>query len=545
MFDNYTFGENTEIRVGLFLLQQTGTYQEQEIRPFNVIVNDNTLSRLDNETRGGRNLGVAAMQNIAADIIRPAAMSEGVINITQGWRSRRFRFLMRVHERHALGIGSETVRVFFGYTDQCDASFTNLDPNMRIYFNSETVITECIKQGPMGPVKSAIVASANQIISPVDYQSGQNGFFNRPTSHLVRPEDVFNMGQAQHVVGMLQHSHQLGGNQHQVFVSSGMVGQGGEYKYSKRRDTSPTRYMADTLGAWQHAVKEGQMGTFDDVRPNPDILMGEAARLTANHDMRSNTFLARLRDHAGYMEQGYVTYKDLCRLFPEAARIGPHEVTNYSMDNGQGIRKCSFAEQSNHWGGADPTTIAASLLAQVVPAIMMDNFFRNMTFAATNGNVPGTYNISFNQPMCRMVVDNLVTQQYFEEFQRRVVVDVLNSITYNNQIPFQISMSSDLAGESIIDISLNGEQSVRYVAPTFTDSLYSPVITRSAELPQQISADLMHLVSQIVPIGTGTSNLGQQQPIYMPQPGAPAMIDPSNSTVNGGVRAEIEDFGLL
>lgn len=542
MFNDYSFGENTQINIGMFLLSQTGTYQEQKVRPFNVVVNDNTISRLEIETHGGKHLGIAAMQNIATDIIRPAAMAEGDINIAQGWRSRRFRFLMRVHERHTLGIGTESVRVLFGYTDHCDASINHLDPNMRIYFNSETVLAETIRSTAQGPVRVMQVVSANQIISPVDYQANQNGFHNRPTSHLIRPEDVFQMGQALNTVEMLKHTRQIANEHHQVFVSPSMVGQGGEYRYSKRRDTSPTRYMADVLGAWQHSIKEAEVNSYE-ARANPDLLMGEASRITANHDLRSNTFIQRLRERAGYMERGYVTYGDLCRLFPEAAQCGPGKTTMFSMDNGQSIRKVNFAEQSNHWQGADHETIAATLLSQVIPAIMMDNFFRNITFTVVPGAIPGTFGIDFMHDQCAMVVDNLVAKQYFDEFQRRLVVDVLNSITRNGQLPLYMSMTSDLAGESVIDISLNGNPRslTRYVAPTFTDSLFSPVITRTAELPQQVSADLIHLVSEILP--PGNNQQAAAAPSYMPTNPYGQVSD--TPQFKGGVQADIETFGLL
>ena len=67
-------------------------------------------------------------------------------------------------------------------------------------------------------------------------------------------------------------------------------------------------------------------------------------------------------------------------------------------------------------------------------------------------------------------------------------------------MPFQISMSCDLAGDSVIDIQMAGDNSpVRYVIPTFTDSLFSPVITRDQTLPQTISSDLLYLVGEVIP----------------------------------------------
>jgi hypothetical protein len=72
-------------------------------------------------------------------------------------------------------------------------------------------------------------------------------------------------------------------------------------------------------------------------------------------------------------------------------------------------------------------------------------------------------------------------------------------------------MSSDLAGDSVIDISLNGESVVRFVAPTFTDGLFAPVITRDAAKANKIANDMLYLVSEVVPNAPKASALQAMQ----------------------------------
>jgi len=105
---------------------------------------------------------------------------------------------------------------------------------------------------------------------------------------------------------------------------------------------------------------------------------------------------------------------------------------------------------------------------------------------------------------------------YLIEFERRLATDCLNTISMNNQIPFQLSMSSDLAGDSVIDISLQHESVVRFVAPTFTDGLFAPVITRDAAKAGKIANDMLYLVSEVVP------NAPKQSAILAMQQGVPA-----------------------
>lgn len=489
------YGHNTEIHIADFLLTQTGTYQSQELRPFETTIHQNHIDYLSRTTQEGRNVTISALQDVAGDILHPQASTEGHVNIANGWTSRRFRFMMRVVEKQPFQVHGTQQRIFFGYTDHCDASRNHLDPNMRIYFNSETIVVNNIRQTPHGPVTEAQVMGSNQIVSPLDMSGASgmvNGMYHQPASYLIRPDDVYHLGHSEQVVNNINYAG-THGEVVAAYDTRNMMAKGGAYKYSRRHDVSPARYLSKTLGAYSHAVKEAQM---NDNAGDLEVLYSEAASNAGNQDIQVNDFFVRLREEAGYMERGYVTLQDLTRIFPEVANN-----LKFSMDDGRSIRKVNYAEHSNHWHGADRVDIAASTLAQVIPAIMMDNFIRSISFAATNGLGLGQFAIEIHGHGTRSVVDNLNMVPYMEEFQRRLIMDVLNTITHRNQVGFQISMSSDLAGDSVIDISMEGEPTIRYVAPTFSDSLFAPVITHDQTRPKAISSDLIYLAQQTVDAG--------------------------------------------
>ncbi|AEH03490.1 hypothetical protein AVT69_gp064 [Pseudomonas phage PhiPA3] len=537
---------NGKLRITKMIAVQTGTYQEQHVRPFNINANKEAVQRLDIATRGGNNLGVQAVQEVASDIIVPQAMVEGVVGIKEGWRSRRFRFMMNVNETHPFIQGTVTQRIFFGYSDHCDASAQYLPDDMRVYFNSETIVVSAIQNTVNGPQRVVNIVGTNQIVSPVDMMGGSNGMFARATSHLCRPEDMFNIQQTQTVAQRLQDSGMFDGVIARSIDHRTMVGEGGAFKYSTRRDTSPVRYLSNSLNAYQHSVKELAMAEHgDDMfgQPSQEVLFGEAASHCRNASIHSNTFLAMLKDHAGYMERGYVTWGELRAIFPELNQYGQGGVTNFAMDNGRSIQKVSMAEDSAGWAGADYTSIGASLLAQAIPSIMMDTYLRRISFAVTNGMGPNNYAVEIHPTGTKSIIDDLDTAtitKHIMEFERRLGTDILNNISRGNQIPFKISMASDLAGDSVIDISVGGEPVARFVAPTFSDSLFSPVITRNDQLPTNMSGDLTWLVQQVIP------NQMQNQAINMVgynHPVAPAATMSANT--NQGVMNNVADLGLL
>lgn len=526
---------NSSVRIGNLILVQSGTYQEQHVRPFNMAVSDAAISQLHTATRGGQNLGVSAVQEIAGSIVAPAAMTEGVVGIADGgshdgWAARRFRGFVRVHEEHPMMKGTGTQRIFFIYTDQCDVSYgNNLDPNMRVYFNSETVISERLENTAMGVQKVAKVMASNQIVTPLDMMGGQNGLFSQAASHLIRPEDIYSIGQTQAVIDRLQTTQRFNGTIARMHDHRTMVGECGAYQYSHRHDTSPVRYVSGALQAFSHSVREsdllGQDAFGNQAADSKEHLYGEAQAHSANQNIHANTFLARLKERANYMERGYVTWGELCQIFPEL--VHQHGCAVWSMDNGQSIRRVNQVQDSMHFHGADNTSIAASLLAQAVPSLMMDNFIRHVSFAVTNGDMPGTYKLEFHGNAIKSIMEGIDMRPYLMEFERRLATDCLNNITYGNQINFQISMSSDLAGDSVIDISLQGEQPVRFVAPTFTDSLFTPVITRDAQKANKIANDMLYLVSAVVP---NAPQMNAMINLQNPQPqngGFPMQQDPS------------------
>lgn len=548
------FAGNTKIRFGEhgFIGVQTGTYQAQYLRPFKGNANQQVVNQLREATNDGLNLGVGAVQELASDVITPQAMVEGEVMIPETFNSRRFRIMARVFEEHPFVRGTTTQRVFFGYSDHCDATTQSglIDPNMRIYFNSETIISESVINTPHGPQTQAKIIGSNQIISPVNMVGGSNGMFAKPSSFLIRPEDNFNLMQTKAVAKNLRDTGLVDVEIDASYDHRTMVGEGGSFKYSMRKDTSPVRYLSSSLSAYQHARQEYNSSMHDSSdqlfnrsSDSTEILFGEASTMCRNSSITSNTFLGILREHTGFMERGYVTWGELTGLFPELLST---QCARFAMDNGQSIKKVSHAGQSQNWNGADYTSIGASLLAQTIPSIMMDTFFRQVSFAVTNGNGPNTYELVIHPESTASIIKGIDMRPYVMELERRIKIDVLNNITRGNQLPFRISMISDLAGESIIDISIGAEQPERFIAPTFADSLFSPVITRNHALSQEIANDITWLVKQVID-GESAQMPQQTQQIYTGynHPVAPAaQFNPQAFNQTGAVN-NVADLGLL
>lgn len=97
-------------------------------------------------------------------------------------------------------------------------------------------------------------------------------------------------------------------------------------------------------------------------------------------------------------------------------------------------------------------------------------------------------------------------------------------------------MQSDLAGDSVITISLDGEAPVRYVAPTFTDSLFSPMVSTQMDAATKVSNDMIAIASDVLSLGV-QDGVNLNVPLAQPTVATPYQ--------NNGVNSHAEDFGLL
>lgn len=506
---------NMNVNVVEFGLIQTGTYQEQYYRPFVVNNTAENINSLRETTHDGNVINLSDLERISSEIIQPKSTTDGLAHVPHGWEFRRFCFIMRVIEEGKINTGTTTERIFYGYTDHSDASFNHLDPKMRIYFNSELTVNTIMRPAPNGMmIPMSRVMSASQIVQPSDMMGINSGYGQGGNQvFLLRPEDTFYHAHNSAVVDALQSSNVINGKVSEIFDDRHVSAQGGHYRLNRRQDNSASRYMKRTLDGYGKAVKETMM--LNDGIIDNDLLYTNAANEVRTQNIATIDFFNILKRECGYLEQGYVTYGDLCSVFP-----GLDPLTQVTMDDGRSIRQMGSSNESEVWNGGESWDIAVSMLAQVIPSIMMENYIRQIDFTVNPGNGYGEYIIDVDKSRVRLVSDNLPESEQIkriQEFKRRLTVDVLNSITKNNQIFCRIAMNTNIQAESVIMIDYDNQPTRRYVAPTFSDGLFTPVATLQFDHRKKICNDLTWMLSQSFENSVNTASLGYEQNQFNPQ----------------------------
>lgn len=519
-------GKKSNVQIVELFLIQTGTYQDQHLRPFQVNADASFIDQLSQNTHGGTVVNSRTIEGVASELIKPTTNTSGVSNIPGGWASRRFSFLMKVVENDPITTSSQITRLFYGYTDGVGvASNGALSPSMRMYFSSETtVVTNWCKQPNGAMIPRSNVLGSTQIINPIDMASAPGGTSFRDTAWLLRPEDTFRFGGNRLMNQILEQSGAVPGSISSTIDQRSVSMKGVPYQMNRRLDNSPSRYLTNSFNGYLSAAKE-QKSEQDDSDSrysinngiDQDRLFMDAASMVSAGQLHQISFFDHITRHCGYLERGYVEYNQLVGEFDNV-----REVTQVSMDNGNSIRRLSHVQDSTPWNLNNTLGQAVSTISQTVPSIMMECCLASVRFAVTPGHGYGNFNIVIETDGTKTMFDNLNDRDvlgFIEEFKRRLTVDVLNAITHGNQQYLSLGMSTHLLSESVIDIHFADYEQTRFVAPTFSDSLFPPVATLQEGHRNQVASDLLWIMGQafddtVTGIGSSPQHAAVSQPAH-------------------------------
>lgn len=502
------------------LFTSTGTYNDMVIRPYTTNLTGDEVNELVEVTLNGASITNEALSGVASKIMRPSTESRGVVPITHGWGERRLRFLIEATED--LGHGHVNRLIISGFTEHYGFApqSQSLDPEMRLFFNNVIHIRSNLENTPTGRIQRDAVAEASQIISllPEEQSISHNGWANQgygpaPLYYMSRPEDVAVslMSEAiadDHVIGL------------ETVMSP-------RPKKSRRSNTHAPSFLSRTL----NALKTAAITSENDFEGSGlDYQYSKARSSLKDPRITLDGFMEHLIAATDYSHTGSVRWADFVRVFPEAAmdhvtkvylKGNVHQAT--PMDGG--VMAPFERGSTEHWNGNSMETIAATILSNAVPAVMMELMFTKLTFVATNNTLNGMPAIEIRD--AASFTRGLNMEQYLYALEQRLINEVIMDITRNNSISFHLMMRVDVIGDTAISISIGSGPVIDYSVPTFCDSLISPVARVTDFDLRQLSND----ISQIHDNLTTPS-------AYVETPS----IHTNNGTVTGGFNGTFDEL---
>lgn len=474
-----------KIRVVSLKIQETGTYNQQYMRPYesNITVGtlNSVLERVGNQGPG--EIQSEVFRGLASDIIAPTATPEAQIGIAGGWSEKRLRFVLEIeYERGSFGVTN--TEYIMGYTDYTGVSMSgHIDPQMTFYINN-TIITT--KQKVMTPTGINIIEVPSEN-TQVMCDNAFTGIFNGPTMKMIRPEDLFKS-----IQNSVLYSSGDEVFDNRLTVTSIPV-------KSSRVNNLPDQYLTNVVNSYINAQTSlNDLGTQSDLY---NKAISNASIDCASRD----PFMGAISVLKERNISNVFTMQDLLNIDPNA-----DNVTTIAAISPNAISMLHQTGQTAAWGGSDRVTLMASVIAQTVPAIMMELMISSICFTSTNYDGMGriTTVISDGKGFT-----NLDMTSNFNKFIYRFENEVANILSFNNQDTFAVEIISASMGETWIKLSLSGGGFYDFVVPTFCDNLIAPVVTTDKNRITQIANDIDSLVTNLADNVTNKSTATNPLPV--------------------------------
>lgn len=485
MSDTFVFGghnKTTNMRVVRLQLQETGTYDPQYIRPLTTELNSITQNAIL-DTMPGMNgkINPYTFANIAGSFLQRSATPESQVAIPNGWNERRLRFLLEI--TFELQTGGMSTHYYMGYTDYTGITNNSyIDPNLRFYINAKLVTRKGLLNTPYGRQPFENIVSSSQVLQNFTEPS----MYKRPNVFGMRPSEVYTY--------MLD-----------SFTNNNLAADSYDYRAMinssgatvDRKLCTPAHYGAEIFNNIyeQKLLMEEGTNTRGKELTMESI---ERAKMNYYNDGVDNNrsgpnwndpFLIALSNVTTNLAGNSFTYGNLVDLDPNT-----YNVIFYNKLSQAGLAQVNQAGLTQHWGGSDMSTKAAATISHTIPALMLENMMMKVGFISTNREIGGG--------IITTIFDangfgNTDLTEYFNRFILAVEKLVINEISINNMLSYYVKVISDVMGETWIEVSIDNEPAYTYVAPSFSDGIFSPLITNSYQNICAVGTDFMMLYDSL------------------------------------------------
>lgn len=452
------------LNINKLLLQRTGTYNQQYLRPFETQVDGTTLQELNEVLARGNKITPNTIAGISNQIMRPTAIPECTVNIANGWDTPRFRFMLEIEYERG---GIFNTELILGYTEHGDVSFNNnIDPTMKFIVNSITTARTSRIMTPSGSSNVKVVADTSHVVSnPLN----QNFIAGKPKFKL-RPQDV---------LSVMSVNNELPEDVLNNHINFNAVTRD-EPILSKRKNGVASYYASSILDGYRVATSTGY-GTESEI-------LTEATGYVRDNMLSHVMFLQRLKSLEGSYTAAF-TYNDLMNISPDV-----QYVTTVVEMNHQQLSMLQNAGSTASWGTSTIETQVASIIASSLSALITEFGLIQISIASTNDNLDG-------QPTTHVLHANAFSTVDLSRPCEIIVAkfnnETVRDITYNNSISYSLNVNMDLLGETTISLSLNGQAPVDYVLPSFADSLIAPIVTFDRHRPNNMASSFSRIMDNL------------------------------------------------
>jgi hypothetical protein len=374
------------------------------------------------------------------------------VNIANGWKERRFRFMIKAVETIANGISRETI--LQGYTDYADSSFSgHIDDNTTLYVNN--ILSAMRHKQPNGMPDIVRIESFDNVIVDNTYDFRQN--INN-SHRVVRPTDVFeNISNNETKERLFADS---------IINTTSVLNT--ETVLSSKKNNSPLTHFNRTMNGLIDAANNS------DLSYGEDMMVMDAATNVKERNISDITIMRLFQRETGDIFGNTIKLGQFSNLFPYVAGnaqifqvISSGELKNYMGINNLDIHDGEFLNNT------DVHSRLAATIEKSLSGEMANNFLSKIRIVASN--ITGETVVGIMDD--KSYIDGLDTTPFKNKMEAYITTVLMPEISNSNLNIISFDVSIDVYLDTVVSLSVNNEQAIPYVSPSFADSLYAPVVT--------------------------------------------------------------------
>lgn len=445
---------------------KSGPQTQQFLRPYTGHINPGLQNEFNNVVRNEQGGLSTAIVDLSSKILFPNPQHQGMISLPGGWENNKLRFFLEI-DNITNYAGGKRSQIISGFTDICDVSHMGtLNPNTKLYFNNTLSILQSTIWTSNGQAESRRMESSSHIL-----HSDPSVTMNGPKAVTLRPKDVFSVLAS----GALDSSSNL--IDCNAMLTNGM-------QIASRRDEFAPSYVERSYKAYNAATSQKEAATEQD-------LFYTAKNYTNQQTQAFDNFIRALKSGTSLSAYDYVTYEELCSNFPgldDLAKVivQSNEVMSASQYNSGSV---------SGWQGANFETLDANYLIHSLPSLMMDLMISEINIASTNDTLNGAYITTIQG--YNGFSNKVDMKPYIQSFITRFEFEYMPMLTKNNARLVKVLLHMDLLGESYIKLQYDNNHAYEFLAPSFCDGFFSPLISNSQANLQQLAGTFNTLLSNV------------------------------------------------
>lgn len=484
---------------------ETGTYNPMYNREYVTDVNNLGQARIAEATDNGQRVNAFALAGVAHDFmqVKATVRPEHQVQIQNGWDRRRLRFIAEIH--YPSMAGGKVIQYVSGWTNHLgiggSLSRQAIDPNMTLHFHNSILLQEVLENTPMGPRMMRRLTSAAQILAAADWQYVSGGMGSSVNStRLMRPEDLLSNRAGNATYGAGQRMVDL------------------RQSFSATRPMVKTRYSNGSASQYLAATMNGTIAAMNraDYDDQAETIYGEASAIVKEDTIAQDNFMAWLQGRQILTAGGFVSWGELCAVDQNIDHVAEFYVGGQVQQTYGQLTPQHNVGETAYWHSAGNETMFATMIAQSLPAAMLDNMVVRASFKATNrltahdaaalaGGVQMGMSMAAPQHSVMFTQGFGLTEIGLQEAMLRLkqllVSQILPDASKGGLIKYDLEVTSDVFGETRIRVSIDGQQPYDFCAPSFCDNLIVPVVTTTTGHLDQTASDLQFVIDNISAMG--------------------------------------------